>query len=234
MIFDVSGAENVIGYEFKDKTLLRQCFTHSSYANEHGEENNELLEFFGDAVIQFVITEYLFKHASGDEGDLSKLRAEMVSKTPLLKIVKKMGLDAFLLLGNGQIKTKSGTDKMYSSVYEAIVAGIYLDGGIVPVKKFIERTLIKEFTVAGKKIKAPKSEDYKSALQEYVQKTKIGSIRYETLYKIGPDHKPEFKIAVLLNGESIAEAKGQSKKEAEMKGAKKALQRLTKQGGKRK
>ena len=233
MIFDVSEVESVIGYEFKDKNLLRQCFTHSSYANEHGALDNELLEFFGDSIMEFVVTEHLYKNSRGDEGDLTKLRAEIVSKAPLLKIVKKMGLDKHLLLGNGQIKTTNSTDKMYSSIYEAVVAGMYIDGGLAPVKKFIEQTLIKEFVPTKKKVKKV-TEDHKSALQEYVQKTKIGSIGYETLYKKGPDHKPEFKIAVLFNGTKIAEAKGSSKKEAEMLGAKKALSTLIKQGGKRK
>lgn len=235
MIFDVSEVENAIGYEFKDKNLLRKCFTHSSYANEHGAEDNELLEFFGDSIVEFVVTEYLYKNATGDEGELTKWRADIVSKTPLLKIVIKMGLDKYLLLGNGQTKIHNVTDKMYSSIYEALVAGIYLDGGFIPVKKFIENTLIKEFIPSKKKaVCISKSEDYKSALQEYVQKTKIGSIGYETLYKKGPDHKPEFRIAVLFNGGRIAEAVGTSKKEAEMLGAKKALLTLKKQGGKRK
>lgn len=232
MIFDVSEVESIIGYEFKDKNLLRQCFTHSSYANEHGAMDNELLEFFGDSIMEFVVTEHLYKTARGDEGDMTKLRAEMVSKTPLLKIVFKLGLDKYLLLGNGQTKTTNNTDKMYSSVYEAVVAGIYLDGGLNPTKKFIDRTLIKELSAVKKKVQKAKTEDHKSALQEYVQKTKIGSIGYQTLSKIGPDHKPEFRIAVLFNGTIIAEAKGPSKKEAEMSGAKKALQKLKKQGGK--
>ena len=235
MIFDISEVENIIGYEFNDKNLLRTCFTHSSYANEHGAVDNELLEFFGDSILEFIVTEHLFKNARGDEGDMTKLRAEMVSKTPLLKVVKKMGLDKFLLLGNGQVKTKNSTDKMYSSIYEALVAGIYLDGGIKAVKKFIEDTLIKEFKPSKtNKQLSSSGKDFKSELQEHVQKTKIGSIGYETLYKKGPDHKPEFKIAVLFNGTKIAEAKGSSKKEAEMAGAKKALQRLKKQGGKQK
>lgn len=235
MIFDTPAVENAIGYVFKDKMLLRKCFTHSSYANEHGTENNELLEFFGDSILEFVVTEYLYKNAKGDEGDLTKIRADIVSKIPLLKVVRKLGIDQFILLGNGQEKSSNSTDKMYSSLYETVVAGIYFDGGLKEAKKFIERTLISEYLSTPKtaKRKTAMNEDYKSKLQEYVQKTKIGSIGYETLYKKGPDHKPEFKIAVLLNGTKIAEAKGGSKKEAEFTGAKKALALLTKQGGKK-
>ncbi len=235
MIFDISGVESKIGYVFKDKMLLRKCFTHSSYANEHNTEDNELLEFFGDSVLEFVVTEYLYKNAKGDEGDLTKVRAEIVSKAPLLAMVRKLGLDEYLLLGNGHGRSSNSTDKMYSSIYETVVAGIYFDGGLKEAKKFIENTLIKEYFSSPKiKKSSPKmNEDYKSLLQEFVQKTKIGSIAYETLYKKGPDHKPEFKIAVLLNGGKIAEAKGGSKKEAEFEGAKKALSKLKKQGGKK-
>ena len=234
MIFDINGCEQKLGYSFKDKMLLRQCFTHASYANEHGVSDNELLEFFGDAILQFVVTDHLYKNAKGDEGDLTRIRAEIVSKAPLLKMVKKLGIDEDVLLGNGQERLLVNTDKMYSSLYETVVAGIYLDGGIKEAKKFIDNTLIAEYVKNPKKTaKISPNEDYKSQLQEFVQKTKIGSIGYETLHKIGPDHKPEFKIAVLLNGGKIAEAKGGSKKEAEFAGAKKALAKLKKQGGKK-
>ena len=97
MIFDLSGCEEKIGYSFADKMLLRNCFTHASYAYEHGEKDNELLEFFGDSIIEFVVTEYLYKNASGDEGKLTKKRAELVSKDPLLSAVKKLGLSPNLL-----------------------------------------------------------------------------------------------------------------------------------------
>lgn len=237
-IFDACSCEEIIGYEFKDKMLLRKCFTHSSYANEHGEESNELLEFFGDAVIEFVVTEYLIKNAYGDEGKLTDKRKEMVSKEPLLKIVDKMKLGEYMLLGNGQMSTAKKDDKLFSSLYEAIVAGIYLDGGITEAKKFIKRTIIAEYELnESKKItsqKQDKGKDYKSLYQEYVQKRKLGSISYETLSKSGPDHLPEFRVAALLNGKRIAEGKGKSKRAAETSAAEKALKNLKIQGGKRK
>ena len=104
-IFDVSSCEEIIGSSFKNKMLLRQCFTHASYANEHGEDDNELLEFFGDAIIQFVVTEYLMNNARGNEGKLTAYRAELVSKEPLLKAVNSLGLGKYILLGEGQKKT---------------------------------------------------------------------------------------------------------------------------------
>ena len=233
-IFDIDGCEEKIGYSFKNKMLLRQCFTHASYANEHGENDNELLEFFGDAVIQFVVTEYLFKNFSGDEGKLTKRRADLVSKEPLLHIVKKMGLAEFLLLGKGQGKSANQDEKLFSSVYEALVAGIYIDGGIAVAKKFITDTLIAEFIKKeSKKAKEKVKSSGKSQLQEYVQKSKIGSITYETLSKKGPDHAPEFRCAVLLNGMRIAEGKGKSIRLAETVAAESALKRLKKQGGKK-
>ena len=231
IIFDIDGVEKVIGYTFKDKMLLRTCFTHSSYANEHGEKDNELLEFFGDSIMEYVVTEYLFKKGAGDEGSMTKIRAEMVSKEPLLNAVFKTGLDKFVMLGHGQEKSVSQDDKLFSSVYEALVAGIYLDGGIVPVKKFIKDTIIKFHEEKKRTENKPKNNGvFKVEFQEYVQKRKLGSIRYESLSKSGPDHKPEFREAVLLNGKKMAEGNGGSKQIAQNLAAKLALEKIKKQG----
>lgn len=227
MIFDACSCEEKLGYTFKNKILLRKCFTHSSYANEHNEEDNELLEFFGDAIIEFVVTEYLYNHCFGDEGKLTVKRQEMVSKEPLLKAVYKLGIADFMLLGKGQTETSKKDEKLFSSLYESVVAGIYLDGGMEKAKKFIKDTLISLF--AEKKEKNKKNaldKDGKSAYQEYVQKNKLGSVSYETLSKKGPDHLPEFRVAALLNGKRLAEGKGSTKQGAEMQAAKKALQKL--------
>ena len=144
-IFNVVECEEKIGYSFKDKMLLRKCFTHASYANEHREENNELLEFYGDAILGFVVTEYLFNNAKGDEGKLTKKRADIVSKEPLLEAVRLLDIGQFLLLGRGQEKNHTQDEKLYSSIYEALVAGIYIDGGMTAVKKFIKATLIRNY-----------------------------------------------------------------------------------------
>ena len=235
MIFDIDGVEEKIEYRFKNKMLLRQCFTHASYANEHGEQDNELLEFFGDSIIEFVVTEYLFKNSRGDEGDLTRKRADLVSKEPLLFAVKKLNLHEYVLLGRGQGKAKNLDEKLFSSIYEALVAGIYIDGGIAEAKKFITKTIIADFEKVQKNKKTPKpNNDKKSELQEYIQKNKLGSISYETLWKKGPDHMPEFRVAVLLNGSRLAEAVGASKKQAEAKAADSALKKIFKQGGKNK
>ncbi len=229
-IFDIDGCESKIGYSFKDKMLLRTCFTHASYGYEHGERDNELLEFFGDSIIEFVVTEYLFKNCLGDEGQMTKIRAELVSKDPLLKTIKRLGLSEFVLLGNGQEKSAKHDEKLYSSIYEALCAGIYIDGGMNSVKKFITETLIAEYEKEKKQAKKPKSRGvFKIELQEYVQKYKIGSLTYLSLSKRGPDHSPEFREAVLINGKRIAEGKGKSKQLAQNKAAESALKKI-KQG----
>jgi ribonuclease-3 len=226
MIFSADEIEKKIKYVFKDKMLLRKCFTHSSYANENGGENNELLEFFGDAIIQFVVTEFLYSYAKGDEGRLTVKRSRMVSKEPLLKSAKELGLFEHLLLGKGQAKNHNYNEKLYSSVYEALVAGIYLDGGITAVKRFIKRTIIEDYVEDNLgKIQEIKA-DSKSEAQEYVQKKKLGSITYELLGKKGPDHSPEFRVAALLNGKKLSEGKGGSKKAAEAKAAEVALKKV--------
>ncbi len=229
MIFDITECEERIGYVFKNKMLLRQCFTHTSYAHEHQTDDNELLEFFGDSIIEFVVTEYLYKNAYGDEGVLTKERAKIVSREPLLKIVDLLRLDDFILFGSGQENALNKTEKLFSSLYEALVAGIYIDGGIVQAKKFIMNTLIKAYKkgiIGGEKKKEKSTAEAKSMLQEYVQKRKLGSIAYEDLYKKGPDNRPEFRVAVTLNGTRLAEGVGSSKKQAQSKAAKKALESL--------
>lgn len=233
-IFDIAECESIIGYSFKDKMLLRKCFTHASYAYENGGENNELLEFFGDAIIEFVVTEHLYKNACGDEGVLTKKRAGVVSKEPLQKAVENLGLDKFILLGKGLAKAKKQDNKFYSSVYEALVAGIYLDGGIASAKKFIKNTIIADFEALRKKTATEKvKSDSKNRFQEYVQKNKLGSIAYELLWKKGPEHKPEFRVVALLNGTRIAEGSANSKKSAQAVAADLALKKLKKQGGKK-
>jgi ribonuclease-3 len=228
MIFEISEIENLIGYSFKDKNLLRKCFTHSSFTASNGGEDNEVLEFFGDAIMDFIVTEHLFKTRKKDEGELTVLRSNIVSKEPLLRWILKSGLHEYLILGKSAKGSTKKEEKMYSSLYEAIVAGIYLDGGIAPTKKFIKNSIIADFENGFKGESVKVEADYKSAIQEYVQKQKIGSISYQTLSKSGPDHKPTFRVAVLINGTKIGEGEGSSKKYAEAKAAKAGLDNIIK------
>ncbi|MCQ2387980.1 MAG: hypothetical protein MJ066_06025 [Clostridia bacterium] len=112
-IFEISEIEEKIGYSFKDKNLLRQCFTHSSYANEHNTVDNEKLEFFGDSIIKLVESEYLYNNQKGDEGNLTKKRQEMENNACFLETIKKLGLDKYVLLGNGQKKCVNSTEKLF-------------------------------------------------------------------------------------------------------------------------
>ncbi|MBR5192425.1 MAG: ribonuclease III [Clostridia bacterium] len=225
MIFDIAECESKLGYTFKNKMLLRQCFTHASYAHEHGESDNELLEFFGDSIMQLVVTEYLYKNVYGDEGKLTEIRKDIVSKNPLLVAVKKLGIIEFMLLGKGQVLSNEKDEKLYSSLFEAVVAGIYIDGGIVQARNFIKKNLI-DVVYNKENKKKVKEINYKSQLQEYVQGKKMGSVYYETLSKTGPDHMPEFRVVVTLNTQTLAEGKGKSIKQAENMAAKSALIKL--------
>ncbi|MBQ3596565.1 MAG: ribonuclease III [Clostridia bacterium] len=226
-IFDVSACESKIGYVFKDKMLLRKAFTHASYANEHGEEDNELLEFFGDSIMEFIVTEHLFFKGKGNEGTMTQARAEMVSKTPLNQAFFKLNLTEHILLGEGQKKNLKTQDKLYSSVYEAIVCAIYLDGGIAPCKRFVKKTLISVYeTLCKQKAKECNSAIAKSQFQEYVQKNKLGDIEYKLVKKSGPDHSAEFTIDLYLNGKKLAQGKGSSIKTASAQSAQKALKKL--------
>ena len=227
MIFYAHECEENIGYAFADKILLRKCFTHTSYANEHGDESNEKLEYLGDSILNFVVAEYLFLSSEGNEGQLSRRRAEIVSAPPLSEAVRGMGVDKFLLVGEGE-KNKPANANMCADLFEAIVAGIYIDGGFETAKKFIYSKLLTPAN--GKRGATPN--DYKSMFQELVQGRKSGKIEYVLISKEGPDHSPEFTCGVRLGGNLIATGVGRSKKTAEQKAAEIAYQKFSKKRGK--
>lgn len=250
MIFELSECEEIIGYKFKDLELFRQCFTHASYTNEHPwQKDNERLEFFGDKIIDFVVTEYLYqKFPEEDEGMLTERRKNIVSKEPLTDVVFSLGLNKYINLGRSLLNSADKNEKYYSSLYEAVVAGIYLDGGLTKAKDFILRTLIKakpavkgksknageskksiNQSVSSVKVEAePSLKDPKTELQEYIQKLQKGVIKYESVEKTGPDNAPTFTEAVLLNGKKIAVGKGKNKKAAQKEAAKAALSDIQK------
>ena len=237
MIFVMYECEERIGYSFKDKTLLRTCFTHSSYSHEHACKNNELLEFFGDAVLEFVVTEYLFsKFRDEDEGKLTAYRQQIVSRKPLAQAIMKLGLNEYILYGEGEKKnTPEHHEASCENLYEALVAGIYLDGGEEEARKFIGRTLLNRFRPDKKQrsgevkhaAQIGKSENYKGRLQEFVQKNKLGEIAYKETGKTGPAHDPVFTVAVFVGENKLGEASGKKKSGAEQNAATIALQKLT-------
>lgn len=242
MIFDVDECEQIIGYKFKDKSLLRQCFTFKSYANENkSSKDNERLEFLGDAVLQLVITDYLYKNYRCDEGDMTEMRKNYVSKIPLMNAIKEMRLDRHMILGSGAYGELKGTEKNISSLFESIVAGIYLDGGMEKAKKFILDNLDvdnmpKQCPVKEKNKKQENkilTKNIKNILQEYVQQGGTGKVEYLSISKSGMDNQPTFVEACIVNGKEMSRGSGGSKKLAQMQAAEKAYEILTKKANKR-
>lgn len=229
MIFFMQECEDKIGYKFRDKELLRLCFTHSSYSHENGGgKDNERLEFFGDSVLGFVTAEYLMaKYPGDDEGRLTEYKQKLVSRKPLAEAIEKAGLGEHILFGEGESRNgEEHHEAARENLFEAIVAGIYYDGGLEQAKKFIYDKLfsLHESDPRGnspKKGGAP--DDPKSRLQEYVQKKKLGELSYREISRSGPDHEPVFVIAAELGGKRIGEGKGKSKSEASRQAAENAL-----------
>ena len=225
--------ERRIGYRFRDRGLLEHALTHRSRVHEDasgGVFDNESMEFLGDSVLGFAIADMLFRQfPQHNEGQKSKLKASIVSAASLARLGEKIGLGEFLILGRGEEKT-GGRRKLalIADCYEALIAAIFLDGGIEPARAFIERQfadLIEEARRTG--AHAAFTEDYKSALQEWLQSHDRGLPAYRLAAELGPAHRRVFDVEVLVNGEPIARAEGKSKKEAAQAAARKALEQLS-------
>jgi ribonuclease III len=228
--------ERRIGYRFKDRGLLEHALTHRSRVHEDasgGVFDNESMEFLGDSVLGFVIADMLFRQfPHHNEGQKSKLKASIVSAASLARLGERINLGEFLILGRGEEKT-GGRQKLalIADCYEALIAAIYLDGGVEPVQTFIERqfaSLIQEARRTG--ADATFTEDYKSALQEWLQSHDRGLPAYRLAGEVGPAHRRLFDVEVVVNGVPVARAEGKSKKEAAQAAAKLALDRLSDEG----
>ena len=211
-----------IGYKFKNIRLLENAITHSSYANEKHLKSNERLEFLGDSVLSVIISDYLYKKMSDtNEGDLSKLRANLVCEQSLDKVARRIGLDEGLMLGRGEEMTGGRKrPSIVSDAFEAVLAAIYLDSDIETARNWL-LPLMKndiEDAIAGRR-----SGDYKTALQEKIQKQHSGTISYEIIKEEGQAHRKNFTVSVLLDDREIGTGTGSSKKEAEQNAAKMAL-----------
>jgi len=222
---DFAKLEEKLGLEFKNKDLLTQAFVHRSYLNENPEfglSNNERLEFLGDAILEHVVTEYLFlNYPKKAEGELTSLRAALVNTKMLSKVAQDMGFNEFLLLSAGEIK-ENGRARQYilADSFESFIGSLYLDQGIDICKDLIQKHLIKELP---RVIEEGLFRDSKSTFQEKSQE-KIGiTPTYSVLKDWGPDHEKTFVVGVYLKDELIAEGQGSSKQEAEEKAAEKAL-----------
>lgn len=216
--------EKKIGYKFKNRQLLTRALTHSSYANERKTEDNERLEFLGDSVLGLITAEYLFKRLKkNQEGTLTKLRASLVCEQSLFDISKKIDLSSFILLGHGEERS-NGRERpsVVSDAFEAVLAAIYLDSGLDTAREWLLNLMKDAFDDA---LSGNRNRDYKTELQEYIQKGKFGRIVYRVVNETGPDHNKSFEVEALLDGERIGLAVGMSKKEAEQAAARCALEK---------
>ena len=215
--------EDSIGYYFKNKAYLEEALTHTSYANEHGVKSNEKLEYLGDSILEFVSSEFLYNNfVNLNEGELTKLRAMVVCEESLYQVAKKHNFYDYIKVGN--------SEKIHGNNYkEAILAdaveAIFFDGGLEKSKKFILDNLTDKIFEASKHIG---EKDYKTVLQEELQKDGDVSIKYHIISESGPDHSKIFVSEVSLNGKVLASGEGRSKKMAEMEAARKALKNIIK------
>lgn len=222
--------EKKIGYTFQDKALLVHALSHTSYTNEHGMEkqaSNERLEFLGDAIVDMVVSDYLYRHNDTEpEGTLTKWRASVVCEASFAHIAAGMDYGSYLLLGKGEEATGGRSrSSVLADAFEAVIAAMYLDSDIETVSAWIIRHLQEELTLA---MQGKMAKDYKTLLQELVQKGERGKVSYVITDEKGPDHAKTFCVDVLVDGERVASGSGTSKKDAEQAAAGAAIKALSK------
>ena len=218
--------EEAIGYRFRNITLLQNALSHSSYANERWHNSlmsNERLEFLGDSVLGMLVAEYLYSSfPNRPEGELTRMRADMVCETTLAAIAGQIGLGKHLMLGKGE---EAGGGRMRNSILadavESVIAACYLDGGMEAARQFINR-----FVLVNVPVTQMHNADYKTALQEHVQQKKNQQLVYRLVGESGPDHDKTFTVELSLNGEVIGMGTGSSKKRAEQDAARIALEKM--------
>lgn len=217
-----------LGLQFKNLDLLTQAFIHRSYLNEIklNMQSNERLEFLGDAILSFVVSDHLYRNRTADsEGDLTNLRAYIVKTKSLAQAAGKLHLGDYLRLSKGEDASGGRVNpQLLANTYEALLGAVFLDGGLDSVTKVIENTLLPLFE---KEIKTGPPKDSKSLLQEVLQERFKQSPQYKTLQTFGPDHAKEFKVGAFLKGRRLGQGSGTSKQDAEEHAAKDALRALT-------
>ena len=218
--------EEKLGYTFRDKAYLEEALNHSSYANEHrseGARSNERLEFLGDSVLGFVTAEYLYDaHPDMPEGELTRIRAALVCEQSLHEVALKLELGRFLKLGRGEEAGGGRTrPSILADATEAVFAAVYLDGGMGEASALIHRVLLHR---ANEQVVEKKRRDYKTALQEWVQRKADQVLTYHLVREEGPDHNKTFVVEVRLNGTVIGTGTGRSKKGAEQAAAQLGLE----------
>ena len=222
----IKDLEAAIGYRFKNITLLQNALTHSSYANERWHnslKSNERLEFLGDSILGMVVAEYLYKtFPDRPEGELTRMRADMVCEKTLAAVAARIELGRHLMLGNGEEQSGGRSrDSILADAVESVIAASFLDGGMEAARKLIEKFILVEVPV-----KKLNNADYKTALQELVQQKKNQTLSYRLVGESGPDHDKRFDVEVSLNGCVIGIGSGSSKKRAEQMAAQDALEKL--------
>ena len=221
---DFSNLEKNLDINFKNKELLKQAFCHRSYLNENPKinlDNNERLEFLGDAILELIVTEYLYKNYKEQEGKLTNWRASLVNSNTLSKLAQELDFNNYILLSKGETKdTGKARQSILANAYEAFLGALYLDQGFDIVKDFIEKYLIKKLPYI---IENGLAQDAKSFFQEMSQKRVKITPEYKILEEHGPDHSKDFVVGVFLENELIANGSGSSKQEAEEQAAKNAL-----------
>ena len=223
---ELSLLESRLGHVFSDSSLLRTALTHSSYSNElraHGVfiAYNERMEFLGDAVLQIVTSEYLFtKYPDMPEGDLSPVRAGAVCEEALYRYAKEISLGNYLLLGKGEEHDGRNKKSILADAFEAVLAALFLDGGIGAVKPFLLPILSEEIEVI---VRTASYKDYKTELQQFIQADRGEHPDYFVVSESGPAHKKLFEVEAMLNSNVIGKGKGASKREAEQQAAREAL-----------
>lgn len=221
---DFSPLEKKLGIKFKNKDLLWQAFVHRSYLNENPKfylSHNERLEFLGDAVLELIVTEYLYKNYKNPEGELTNWRAALVNSQSLSKIARDLGFGDYLMLSRGEAKdTGKARQYILANTIEAFLGALYLDQDLGKVREFVKTHLIKELP---KILKEGLWQDAKSRFQEEAQEKARITPNYKVLKEWGPDHAKHFVVGVFLGDRLIAEGEGSSKQEAEEKSAREAL-----------
>jgi ribonuclease-3 len=222
----INELEKAIGYQFRNITLLQNALSHSSYANERWHDSlksNERLEFLGDSVLGMLVAEHLFRtFPDRPEGELTRMRADMVCEKTLAKVANRLDLGRHLMLGKGE---ESGggrnRDSILADAVESVLAACYLDGGMDAALQFVQK-----FILVNVPVTKLHNADYKTALQELVQQKKNQTIAYRLVGESGPDHDKEFRVEVSLNGETVGFGIGSSKKRAEQAAAQAAIEKL--------
>ena len=217
--------EKSIGYTFKDKNLLKKALTHTSYAYENKIESNEKLEFLGDSILEFLSSKYIYNNYKKlKEGEMTKVRADVVCEKSLYKVALKHNFSDFLFLGKSQISNeKEVRPAILADSVEAVIAAIYFDSGLKEVEQFIVENLKDAIEQASLNVGM---KDYKTVLQERLQIHGNVKIKYDIISEFGPDHDKSFVAQVSCNDKILAEGTGKTKKMAEMEAAKKALSNM--------